>query len=363
MNPVAVILRAAQLARQAGLTVTFEPGWETRGNGYIARWVGVIVHHTAASSSPNRPFPSRTVLRDGRPGLSGPLCNSAGPADGSIHVMAAQAANHAGASGGRAMGPLPTTSLFNPLVFGHEIDYSGGVAMLAGQYRAAVVWSFAVLVALREAGQIGSADPERIRAHYETSVTGKIDISYSITPVRHYDMRQFRADAARSMSEGATVSALPADVEWDTASRIEAIFNQRTHQQAGQHAGDEVPFTRDFQAAIWRIFALIGMHETVGGSAAAGERNFLRDTLLGMAGLIAEIAKAVGVGGDASEFTERMAKAAEIGAERGSSTAVIQPVLARLDQMQAALNLDDAEQARQGAAAALAGLREALPAE
>jgi len=194
VNPVAVILRAVQIVRGWGIVVTFEPGWETRGNGYISRWVGVIVHHTGTPSSLSNPFPTRRLLREGRSNLSGPLCNSAGPADGSIHVMAAQAANHAGASGGRSMGPLPVVSLFNPRVFGHEIDYAGAVPMLLGQYRAAALWSLALLIALKEAGQIPTADPQRARAHAETSITGKWDPGFA--DGRTIDMNAFRAAVA-----------------------------------------------------------------------------------------------------------------------------------------------------------------------
>jgi hypothetical protein len=175
VNTVAFVLRAVQLAREAGLTVTFEPGWETRGNGYAANYVGFLAHHTGTASSLANPFPTHTTLRVGRSDLQGPLCNSAGPADGSVHVMAANPANHAGASGGRSMGPLPVTGLFNPRVWGHEIDYAGTVPMRPEQYRAATVWARCVLTALTEAGQIPRFDPERARLHAETSVTGKWD--------------------------------------------------------------------------------------------------------------------------------------------------------------------------------------------
>jgi hypothetical protein len=175
VNTVAFVLRAVQLAREAGLTVTFEPGWETRGNGYAANYVGFLAHHTGTASSLANPFPTHTTLRVGRSDLQGPLCNSAGPADGSVHVMAALPANHAGASGGRSMGPLPVTGLFNPRVWGHEIDYAGTVPMRPEQYRAATVWARCVLTALTEVGQIPRFDPERVRLHAETSVTGKWD--------------------------------------------------------------------------------------------------------------------------------------------------------------------------------------------
>lgn len=194
MNVVAFVLRAVQLARARGLTVTFEPGWETRGNGQTAAYVGMIEHHTATSSSLANPFPSRFMLRDGRSDLRGPLANSGGPADGSIHIVAAHPANHAGASGGRSMGPLPVTTTFNRFVWGHEIDYAGVVPMLPGQYRAAGIWTWCVLTALHEFGQISGFSVERARAHMETSITGKWDPGYASG--KTIDMAAFRRAAA-----------------------------------------------------------------------------------------------------------------------------------------------------------------------
>lgn len=218
---VAVILRAVQLVRAQGVMVTFEPGWETRGNGYALKPVGVLVHHTGTPSSVTNPFPTRKVLRDGRSNLSGPLCNSAGPADGSVHIVAAQAANHAGASGGKSMGPLPVTTLFNPTVWGHEIDYAGTVPMLAVQYRSAALWCNALLQAMTEAGLIPRMDFERVRAHAETSITGKWDAGYALD--RTIDMRQFRADVARPQE--IDVALDPTERAWleDILRRVQSI--------------------------------------------------------------------------------------------------------------------------------------------
>lgn len=139
-------------AKRLGARVTFEPGWETRGNGTSANYEGLIVHHTASPSSAARPFPTKGILIGGRSDLSGPLCNFAGPwcadDDPWLHVIAAHPANHAGASGGRSMGPLPVTSLFNPRVLGLEIDYGGDTPMSRGQYKAATILGKAAITFL-----------------------------------------------------------------------------------------------------------------------------------------------------------------------------------------------------------------------
>jgi hypothetical protein len=152
---------------------------------------GGVVHHTAFFSSYASPFPARGTLIGGRPDLPGPLCNVAGPVcdedTPTLHVIAAYPANHAGASGGRSMGPLPRTSLFNKMVVGLEIDYRGIAPMIGGQYRAALIFA-------RGLANVLKRSVEYIRAHAETSITGKWDIGYA--EGRTYDMAKFRRDAA-----------------------------------------------------------------------------------------------------------------------------------------------------------------------
>jgi hypothetical protein len=177
--------------RRLGAEVTLEPGWDVRGNGYGANYEGAIVHHTGFGSSEANPFPARNTLINGRPDLTGPLCNSAGPwctpDRPRVHVISARPANHAGASGGRSMGPLPVTGLFNPRVWGHEIDYGGNVAMAPGQYVAA-------LIVARGVANVLGRSTEYVRAHAETSVTGKWDPGYATD--KTIDMAAFRRDAA-----------------------------------------------------------------------------------------------------------------------------------------------------------------------
>ena len=90
--------------RHNGVEVRFPlADWATRGNGQQSAYEGLIWHHTATAYG-NAP----AVLWNGRPDLTGPLCNSAGNSDGSISIIAAHPANHAGASGGKNTAPLPT---------------------------------------------------------------------------------------------------------------------------------------------------------------------------------------------------------------------------------------------------------------
>lgn len=144
-------------------------GWLRAGNGQTSAYAGMIFHHTATGSSNTAP----AVLWNGRPDLPGPLCNTAGLADGTIAMIAAHPANHAGASGGKSMGPLPTTRTFNKLVWGHEVVYPGTVPMSPAQYRSMLILGGVISGILRR----GSA--EWCRGHRETSITGKWDPGYA----------------------------------------------------------------------------------------------------------------------------------------------------------------------------------------
>jgi len=174
--------------RAAGITVHEQTGWETRGNGQTSAYQGFLWHHTATSYSNS----NLSILVNGRSDLSGPLCNTCGWEDGSVGMISANPANHAGASGGYNTAPLPTTSLFNKLVWGHEIIYPGDVPMTAEQYRTATIL-----------GKIctdvfGYGDINRAKGHAETSITGKWDPGFA--PSRTYDLNKVRTDSRNSLN-------------------------------------------------------------------------------------------------------------------------------------------------------------------
>jgi hypothetical protein len=165
-----------------GVPVSWEPGWDTRGNGQTSAYQGSVTHHTATAMSVNRP----SVLINGRTDLSGPLCNSAGLSNGGLHIVAAHPANHAGASGGWDTAPLPRTNVFNKLVWGHETVYEGTRPMTAEQYRTATIMAAGVC---RLTGH--DYDPAWGKFHQGTSITGKWDPGYALG--KTYSIADFRA--------------------------------------------------------------------------------------------------------------------------------------------------------------------------
>jgi hypothetical protein len=98
-----------------GLQVEVVPGWETRGSAAFNP-AGSVGHHTAGSRLGERP--TLKTVTDGRPGLSGPLCNTYTTRHGIAVVVAAGRANHAGIGGFRGI-------TGNSSVLGHEAESPG----------------------------------------------------------------------------------------------------------------------------------------------------------------------------------------------------------------------------------------------
>jgi hypothetical protein len=200
--------------RKYGVTVHFWNGWQTRGNGQTSNYQGGIMHHTA---TPYGMAPS--VLVNGRSDLSGPLCNSAGNSDGSVTIIAAHPANHAGASGGKAMGPLPTTGLFNKIVWGHEIVYPGDKPMTPKQHDTMIILGRVLSDILKR------ANSNWIRAHAETSITGKWDPGYA--PGKTINMNAVRTEINNYSGDGGEdVMNAEQEKKLDYLTRV-AVENQR----------------------------------------------------------------------------------------------------------------------------------------
>lgn len=106
----------ANIARGAGLKVIEVPGWKTRGHGGMTAVRTITCHHTANGGAKGN-YPSLNVVRSGRPGLSGPLSHFGIGVDGTVYVIAAGLAWHAGAS--------KSSSYANPYAIGIEAEAVG----------------------------------------------------------------------------------------------------------------------------------------------------------------------------------------------------------------------------------------------
>ncbi|AUV60636.1 endolysin [Gordonia phage SteveFrench] len=190
MNGVAVIGAIARRFTQLGGRAVYTRGWETRGNGQSPDYGGLLIHHTAGGRNVN----IDQILISGRWDLAGPLCNVCIMYDGDLGVIAANPANHAGASGGWDTAPFERTGLFNKRIIGCEVQYPGVEPMANVQYESCKRLAIATMEVLGRPGQF-----ERVKFHQGTSIEGKWDPGYANG--KTYGISQFRKDC-RGMPQG-----------------------------------------------------------------------------------------------------------------------------------------------------------------
>ena len=214
--------------RHNNVPVSFERGWETRGNGQSfpgGKPLGLITHHTGADYGTGL-----SVLVSGRSDLPGPLCNCSTYPDGRIHIIAAHVANHAGASGGRSMGPLPTTTLFNRLVWGNEVMFPGTKPWTVQQYRSARVLAGVIC------GILGYRNTEHCRGHSETSVTGKFDPGAGRGHGVPFDMRVFRSEVWAALNQ-------EDDMTPEQAAQLATVHREVTQRLPSRSAYAKPPWS------------------------------------------------------------------------------------------------------------------------
>ena len=90
----ALASRLERAVRNAGVKYKMLNGWKSRGHGSMGSIQSVLCHHTAGPASGNTP--SLNVVAYGRPGLSGPLAQIFLARDGTVYLVAAGRAYHAG---------------------------------------------------------------------------------------------------------------------------------------------------------------------------------------------------------------------------------------------------------------------------
>ncbi|WP_432062880.1 peptidoglycan-binding protein [Streptomyces sp. S1] len=81
--------------RAEGVTVVEHPGWRTHDRNGAGAWgpvTGVMIHHTVSSGTAS----TVAMCSDGYTGLPGPLCHGVIAKDGTVHLVSAGRANHAG---------------------------------------------------------------------------------------------------------------------------------------------------------------------------------------------------------------------------------------------------------------------------
>lgn len=88
----------ADACRKSGLPVVEVDGWKARGHGEFIGVNTIVCHHTATSAKALGDYPSLRIVRDGRSDLPGPLSQLGLGRNGTVYVIAAGVAWHAGAT-------------------------------------------------------------------------------------------------------------------------------------------------------------------------------------------------------------------------------------------------------------------------
>lgn len=109
LNDLAAIIRAADIH------VTEAAGWQGHNHGPMVSVECIVIHHTAGA--PTGDYPSFSVVRNGRPGLEGPLAQVGIGRTGRAITFSNGVAWHAGAT--------LQTWMSNPYSIGFEVESAG----------------------------------------------------------------------------------------------------------------------------------------------------------------------------------------------------------------------------------------------
>lgn len=97
--------RLLRAVKASGLPYTEVAGWQSRGRGTMGTVHTITLHHTATprSYAKSKDYPTFNVVKNGRPGLPGPLAQLGVGRSGHVYLFAAGIANHAGRSRASSM--------------------------------------------------------------------------------------------------------------------------------------------------------------------------------------------------------------------------------------------------------------------
>lgn len=162
----------ADAAKATGYPVVEVDGWRTRGSETFAPR-GLVWHHTAWPMT-NTDMPSLNLLLEGRPDVPGPLANFGLGRTGTIYVIAAGKANHAGSGNWHGLAG-------NSSVLGIEAEHPGTTGT---PWPAVQIDSYLKLSA--ELCKRGGFDESMVCSHKEWAPTRKVDP----IDLDMYDMRR-----------------------------------------------------------------------------------------------------------------------------------------------------------------------------
>ncbi len=186
------LLTLANECRRWGLDVAEEEGWQTRGASFAALPRVVVAHHTGTRRR-DGDYPSLNVVRDGRSDLPGPLSQMGLGYSGTVYVIAAGKANHAGKGSWQGISS-------SSLTIGCEMESPGDGSWTPAQRLAMPLLYAAMLSVLNQQAPM-------LCAHREWALPeGRKPDPTGV------EMPQLRSDVARLLKHGPNPPPAPAPV-------------------------------------------------------------------------------------------------------------------------------------------------------
>lgn len=187
----------ARVARKTGFPVDEAPGWEKAGHGGMHSCSTIVIHHTAGSNN-GKDYNSYGTVKNGRPGLPGPLAQlGVGRNTGTVYVFAAGRSWHAG--------KVAKTAHNNDNAIGIEIENNG-----IGEKYSANAYSSAVALAGELVKEFGLSVND-VLGHKEIAIPRgrKIDPSFGMDKFRD-DVRDYIKGGKIDVEPVAVVKPKPA---------------------------------------------------------------------------------------------------------------------------------------------------------
>lgn len=209
-----------------GLKVDEKDGWRHRGRPYNFYPRAIIPHHTASGAQSGN-FGSDGIVTNGRSDLPGPLCQFLLGRDGTVRLIAAGYANHAGYGGPKVDVPA---NMGNTYTYGIEAENNGlgepwSKAQLNAYYRlcaALLVW-------------LGRKDVNRVFAHKEWAPGRKIDPA-------GINMDDFRKQVQKALNHGPTVKTVRLSRLQPGNRNTDVVLLKKRLRKKGFYEGGESKF-------------------------------------------------------------------------------------------------------------------------
>lgn len=262
------LTKLADVIRAAGLKVTEVAGWETRGRGPFDGLETIVCHHTAGPSAAAdaSDYPSLRLVRDGRPGLSGPLSNLGLGRSGRVYVIAAGKANHAGR--------VTSAKYANAYAIGIEAENNGTGEPWPTVQRTAYARLCAALVDAASSGTLVPGKrfpltPDDVRAHREVCDPPgrKIDPAGII-------MNPFREAVRRELVDVRASRDAPRPKPAGPAFRLGRVLEERSPRMRGDdvRAVQRRLMALGFKLPEWGADGVFG--DEAGDAVAAAQAHF-----------------------------------------------------------------------------------------